>query len=90
MIMLVPYIWIEGNRYRRLDWSLEMPIAEHAIKREAFKRTQQRLLIETVKKEDGSFVRDYKGDIILIDKNSHRLWGFIKETPCQTLKQLTI
>jgi hypothetical protein len=90
MIMLIPYVWVGENRYRRLPWSVEMPMAEHAIRREAFRQTHSRLQIETVKKSDGSFVRDNKGDIILIDKNSHQRWGYIKEQRCQTLNLRTI
>lgn len=84
--MYEPYVWIGENKFRRLQESLELFPAEHAIRREAFRRTHQRMQIETIKKSDGSFVRDQKGNIILIDKNSHRRWGYIKEQPCQTLK----
>lgn len=86
MIMHVPYVWIGDNFYRRLPESLDLLPAEHAIRREAFRRTHCQLCIEAVKREDGSFVRNKNGDIILIDKNSHQRWGYIKEIPCQTLK----
>lgn len=89
MIMYTPYVWIGDNFFRRLPESLDFFPAEHAIRREAFRRTHQKMQIETIKKPDGSFVRNQKGDIILIDKNSHQRWGYIREQPCQTLKLQT-
>lgn len=89
MIMHVPYVWVGDNRFHRLDWSFDLFPAEHAIRREAMRRSRANLRIETIKKSDGSFVRNEKGDIILIDKNSHQRWGYIKEIRCQTLKLRT-
>lgn len=59
--------------------------AEHAIRKEVNRLTHGRVVVAKVPTANGDFVRDCKGNIILIDTFTHRRWGYIEEKPCPQL-----